>query len=390
MSEKVHEAIKEIDEFKKKIYERSSNMSSTNKTTNYELSQFVETDKPGWLTDYNSDMRIIDSNLKSVSDVASSASGSLSALTDRVTAAEGAITTNANDIDALEARADVLEAQAQSMSGTIANIQTEQITQNAGIEAATELGYNLARPYDSASTYAVGDYVLFQNTLYKCITAVPVGEAFVPAKWLAIKATDEISAGGYTLPIASANTLGGVKVGSGLSIDALTGVLSASGSGGNIEYELLTSDDVTINVLSASYVLDTNYYSGTYSQSQGTIAHPTVSLADNYLNLLITVDNDLKILVAHFKATCDAIQLASKQRISCSFHFAPILSDKIPIPTIKAHCYAENEIALWRLTYDTTSPTQPWFLSFSEFNYRTSSLSVSQRENIGPFILIYR
>ena len=37
--------------------------------------------------------------------------------------------------------------------------------------------------------------------------------------------------GGYELPIASASTLGGVKVGEGLSIDA-GGVLSASGGGG--------------------------------------------------------------------------------------------------------------------------------------------------------------
>jgi hypothetical protein len=35
----------------------------------------------------------------------------------------------------------------------------------------------------------------------------------------------------YSLPIASASTLGGVKVGSGLSIDAITGVLTASGAG---------------------------------------------------------------------------------------------------------------------------------------------------------------
>ena len=34
--------------------------------------------------------------------------------------------------------------------------------------------------------------------------------------------------GGYVLPIASADTLGGVKVGNGLSINAETGVLSAS------------------------------------------------------------------------------------------------------------------------------------------------------------------
>ena len=233
-------------------------MSSTNKTTNYELSQFIETDRPAWLTDYNSDMRKIDSNLKEVSDIAGGASGSISALADRMSAAEGNITTNANDIDALEARADSLEAQAQSTAGTIANIQTEQITQNAGIEAATELGYNLARPYDSASTYAVGDYVLFQNTLYKCVTAIATGEAFDPTKWLAIKATDELNSGGYTLPIASASQLGGVKVGDGLSIDPVTGLLSASG--GNLDYVNKADDDaMTIESAKWSSGTSANY-----------------------------------------------------------------------------------------------------------------------------------
>lgn len=43
----------------------------------------------------------------------------------------------------------------------------------------------------------------------------------------------------YSLPVAGADTLGGVKVGSGLSIDA-NGVLSASGGGGSspIEFEI--------------------------------------------------------------------------------------------------------------------------------------------------------
>ena len=43
--------------------------------------------------------------------------------------------------------------------------------------------------------------------------------------------TFDASGGSYTLPIASASTLGGIKVGSGLSIDAGTGVLSATGGG---------------------------------------------------------------------------------------------------------------------------------------------------------------
>ena len=35
-------------------------MASTNKTTTLDLSQFVGTDKPDWLTDYNDDMEKID------------------------------------------------------------------------------------------------------------------------------------------------------------------------------------------------------------------------------------------------------------------------------------------------------------------------------------------
>ena len=46
-------------------------------------------------------------------------------------------------------------------------------------------------------------------------------------KWVG----SDTSGGGYTLPTASANTLGGIKIGSGLSIDG-NGVVTASGGGG--------------------------------------------------------------------------------------------------------------------------------------------------------------
>lgn len=48
-------------------------MSSTNKTTNYELSQFIGTDKPAWLNDYNTDMSKIDAQMKLNADSATSA-----------------------------------------------------------------------------------------------------------------------------------------------------------------------------------------------------------------------------------------------------------------------------------------------------------------------------
>lgn len=161
-----------------------------NKTVNYELSQFEGTDKPSWEADYNADMLSIDTNLKAVSDVADGASGSISTLADRVTTAEGNITTNANDIDALEARADALEAGETAADGRLDALEVEQIVQNTAIESNTRLGYNLARPYDSASTYKSGEFSLFQNTLYECMTDINTGEAFDPSKWLAVKATD--------------------------------------------------------------------------------------------------------------------------------------------------------------------------------------------------------
>lgn len=43
-------------------------MSHTNATANYALPQFIATDQPGWMSDVNSAMQTIDTNLKSVSD----------------------------------------------------------------------------------------------------------------------------------------------------------------------------------------------------------------------------------------------------------------------------------------------------------------------------------
>ena len=42
-------------------------MSSTNKTTHYDLSQFTSNDIPAWLADYNADMRKIDTGIYNAS-----------------------------------------------------------------------------------------------------------------------------------------------------------------------------------------------------------------------------------------------------------------------------------------------------------------------------------
>lgn len=56
-------------------------MTATNKTVNYELSQFVGSDRPTWLGDYNSDMSKIDAQLKqNADDIASAAAGGLTSV----------------------------------------------------------------------------------------------------------------------------------------------------------------------------------------------------------------------------------------------------------------------------------------------------------------------
>ena len=44
-------------------------MASTNKTENYDLSQFVGTDRPTWLEDYNADMSKIDKAIRNAANV---------------------------------------------------------------------------------------------------------------------------------------------------------------------------------------------------------------------------------------------------------------------------------------------------------------------------------
>ena len=57
-------------------------MTATSHTENYNLSQFVGTDQPTWLVDYNGDMAKIDAQMKqNADDIASAAAGGLTSVT---------------------------------------------------------------------------------------------------------------------------------------------------------------------------------------------------------------------------------------------------------------------------------------------------------------------
>ena len=84
-------------------------MSSTNKTSNLELSQFIGTDSPKWLTDYNSDMQKIDAGVAAVQTQANATDLVVSGHTSSIQANTQSISDQQTAITSL--RADVTAAQ---------------------------------------------------------------------------------------------------------------------------------------------------------------------------------------------------------------------------------------------------------------------------------------
>lgn len=83
-------------------------MGSTNKTTNLELSQFLGTDKPSWLNDYNADMLAIDS----------------------------AVGTNVTDISTAQSRADSAYTLADNTASSVSTLSTQVSANTTDIATA--------------------------------------------------------------------------------------------------------------------------------------------------------------------------------------------------------------------------------------------------------------
>lgn len=107
-------------------------MSSTNKTTNYELSQFVGSDKPAWLADYNQDMSKIDAGIHAAQSAATAADGKADTNTSNIgdmtylaTTAKNTLVAAINEVDS--------------------DVQTAQNTANSASTAASTANLNIAK-----------------------------------------------------------------------------------------------------------------------------------------------------------------------------------------------------------------------------------------------------
>lgn len=228
-------------------------MSSTNKTTNYELSQFIGSDKPAWLVDYNGDMSKIDNQMKANADAAASAASQASSAG---TAASGA----ADGVQALNTQingAGGIASDLVSVQGSINTINSligngEPTTQDKTIigainEIAAEIpSGEIAADhvtYDNTSSGLVADDV--QAAIDEVNAKIPVTPA----------ATTEVVSGTLTAGQTSvALTFTTQTIGAATLIDVYTGTFGVNPTNVAIAGQVVTltfnaqAADVTVAV----------------------------------------------------------------------------------------------------------------------------------------------
>lgn len=112
-------------------------MGSTNKTTNYKLSQYIGTDKPTYLGDYNSDMQKIDTQMKANANAASSAQSAAGSAQSKANEVAESMEQVQSDIEALNTDVSGLQNSVKSANATAGEANTA--AQNANTAAGQAL-----------------------------------------------------------------------------------------------------------------------------------------------------------------------------------------------------------------------------------------------------------
>lgn len=217
-------------------------MSYTNSTPNYDLPQWIGTDKPTFLGDFNSAFSAIDTQMKANADASTAATATANS------AAATATSANTNAITALNT-ANSAASEAASATSAAASATSTANTASTNAEAALRASAantieNLAPAYDPTLTYSVGDLVTYiddQNSgkLYKCIVAVTSPMEFNINYWDDVTTSEAYA--NKTLLVATV-------VGDGVKTlgEVLAELYSSAGIESGLEY-LLVIDDVIIH-----------------------------------------------------------------------------------------------------------------------------------------------
>lgn len=205
-------------------------MSHANSTPNYNLPEFISSDKPAWLVDINGAFSTIDNSMKNISDTANQASD-----------------------DATDALADA--ASAQSTANT------------ADVKASGVIS-SIADIFDTTATYTVGTLVMYNSLLYKCISAVTVPGPWNSSKWERISVEDVINT---KITIGSLATVANTGSYTDLvnlpNVKSITRIVTdvTTGASGNVDTGIVNDGRhfITAAIISGNTYACTPFISGT-------------------------------------------------------------------------------------------------------------------------------
>lgn len=149
-------------------------MSHTNVTKNLKLSQFIGTDQPDWLTDYNSDMEKIDQAYGNFT-------GSETNLRADINKNTADITTLKGNVNALQLEQNEQATDITTVKESITALQTENTTQQADID---ELKGQIGRAVGNGSWIVIGDdWGIGANSYFQPLKAmIPNKKIYTNAK----------------------------------------------------------------------------------------------------------------------------------------------------------------------------------------------------------------
>lgn len=162
-------------------------MSSTNKTTYYDLSQYIGTDKPTYLGDYNSDMSKIDAGIHDADNKATTASQNAGSAIARVSEVEKTVKSQTSAITTLQT----------DVTGLKESVKTAQETATTGsnkADSAQQTANSALLTANNASAKADNvnkDVTLWTGSVKN--TAITLNDSLSNYRFIYIETTDGIS-----------------------------------------------------------------------------------------------------------------------------------------------------------------------------------------------------
>lgn len=153
-------------------------MASTNQTTHYELSQYIGTDKPTYLVDYNQDMSKIDAGIYAAKSEADTNTGSIGTLSSLTTEAKTSLVAAVNEVNSYTSSigdlSDLDTSEQSNLVGAINEINSEVV----GIGTLADLTTTAKNTVVAAINEVDGDIGTLSNltTTVKTSTVAAINE----------------------------------------------------------------------------------------------------------------------------------------------------------------------------------------------------------------------